>query len=614
MSIKESGSFKKGANFALSDCHYLIDFFKQSIDKHEDWNKFPFSFSETSSYKDISEFYREVERQGYMLGFRNVSVEFVNDLVDHGKLFLFQIWNKDFSDFSNGTPNMHTLYWRMLFDETNLADVVYKLNGQAEVFYRRRSLEIENTTTHSACQSIRNKNKMNEKRESVFTYDIVKDRRFTMDKFHFHVPISLNFKSNEADKINRDVQNIIRQNGIEHIIGIDRGERHLLYLSLIDMKGVIKKQMSLNDIINEYKGISHRTNYKELLSSREGERQEARRNWQKIENIKELKEGYLSQVVHIIAKMMVEYKAIVVLEDLNKGFVRGRQKIERQVYEKFEKMLIDKLNFYVDKQKDANEVGGLLKAFQLASKFESFKKLSQQKQSGCLFYIPAWNTSKIDPVTGFVNMLDTRFENVKKAQCFFSCFESIRYNSEKDWFEFSFDYNKFGKRAEGTQCQWMLCTYGTRIRTFRNPTKNNQWDNEELVLTEEFKKVFHSAGIDIKGNLKESICNLAVSKTLETLMELMKLLLQMRNSISNSEVDYILSPVANSDGVFYDSRICGEDLPQDADANGAYNIARKGLLVVRKIKSITDSDNPKLEGMTNKEWLSFAQQKPYLND
>lgn len=36
---------KKGKNFNLADCHRLIDFFKQSISKHEDWSKFPFSFS-----------------------------------------------------------------------------------------------------------------------------------------------------------------------------------------------------------------------------------------------------------------------------------------------------------------------------------------------------------------------------------------------------------------------------------------------------------------------------------------------------------------------------------------------------------------------------------------
>ena len=122
---------------------------------------------------------------------------------------------------------------------------------------------------------------------------------------------------------------------------------------------------------------------------------------------------------------MVKYHAIVVLEDLNMGFMRGRQKVEKQVYQKFEKMLIDKLNYLVDKKADASVSGGLLNAYQLTSKFDSFQKLG--KQSGFLFYIPAWNTSKIDPVTGFVNLLDARYQNVEKAKAFFSKFDAIRY-------------------------------------------------------------------------------------------------------------------------------------------------------------------------------------------
>lgn len=594
---------KKGKNFNLADCHRLIDFFKQSISKHEDWSKFPFSFSETSTYNDISGFYREVEQQGYTIGFRKVSVDFINQLVDEGKLYLFQIWNKDFSEYSKGTPNMHTLYWKMLFDPTNLANTVFKLNGQAEVFYREKSIQEGNTTIHKASQPIVNKNPQNTKHTSTFDYDIIKDRRYTVDKFQFHVPITINFKAKGIQNINGQVLDIIRHNGIKHIIGIDRGERHLLYLSLIDLRGNIVKQMTLNEIKNEEVCLG--TNYKDLLAAKEGNRTEARRNWQKIENIKDLKAGYLSQIVHIIAKMMVEYNAIVVLEELNMGFMRGRQKIEKNVYLQFEHKLIDKLNFYVDKKKEADRPGGLLHGIQLANKFESFNKLG--KQSGCLFYVPAWNTSKIDPVTGFVNMLDTRYESVDKARLFFSKFDSIRYNEEKNWFEFSFDYNNFHKKLEGTQTQWTLCTYGPRIRTFRNPDKLNQWDNQEVNLTDEFKKVFANAGIDIYDNLKEAICSLSERKHLEALMQSMKLLMQLRNSITNSEVDYMISPVAVN-GVCYDSRSCGNNLPQDADANGAYNIARKGLWVLRQIQNTQADEKPKLS-LSNKEWLQFVQDK-----
>lgn len=607
----KEGTHKKGAKFSLLDCHRLIDFFKTSIAKHEDWSKFPFIFSETSTYNDISGFYREVEQQGYMLGYRKISESFINQLVDEGKLYLFQIWNKDFSTFSKGTPNMHTLYWKMLFDKRNLADVVYKLNGQAEVFYRKKSLDLDKTTIHRANNPITNKNRQNKKVDSTFDYDIVKDRRYTVDKFQFHVPITINFKATGGNNINENVQDIIRNNGIEHVIGIDRGERHLLYLSLIDLKGNIVKQMTLNEIVNEYQGNTYSTNYKELLAIREGDRTEARRNWKKIEDIKDIKEGYLSQVIHILSKMMVDYNAIIVLEDLNKGFMRGRQKIERNVYEQFEKKLMDKLNYYVDKRKDADEVGGVLHALQMTNKFESFKKLG--KQSGCLFYIPAWNTSKIDPVTGFVNLFDTRYENAEKTRLFFSKFNEIRYNMVKDWFEFVFDYKAFTTKAEGTRTKWTLCTHGTRIRTFRNPEKSNQWDNEEIVLTNEFKRVFDDAGIDINGNLKEAICALTDKKHLEQMMNLMKLVLQMRNSETNTEIDYLISPVADEHGHFYDSRTCSCQLPKDADANGAYNIARKGLWVIRKIQETAIGDRLNL-AMSNKDWLQFAQQRPYQDE
>ena len=613
VSSYKRGTHKKGADFNLAECHRLIDFFKQSINKHEDWSKFNFHFSDTKTYEDISGFYREVEQQGYMLSSHPISSSYVNQLVDEGKLYLFRIWNKDFSESSKGTPNLHTLYWKMLFDECNLADVVYKLNGQAEVFYRKASIKPENRIVHKANQPIANKNELNTKRASTFEYDIIKDKRYTVDKFQFHVPITINFKAAGQTNINPIVQDAIRQGGFSHIIGIDRGERHLLYLSLIDLKGNIVKQMTLNDIINEYKGQTYKTNYHDLLAKREGDRTEARRSWETIETIKELKEGYLSQVVHIISKMMVEYNAIVVLEDLNTGFMRGRQKIERQVYEKFEKMLIEKLNCYIDKQLSPTDEGGLLHPLQLTCDAQKWKRAHQ---CGCLFYIPAWNTSKIDPVTGFVNLINTsRYDTREKARGFFSKFQRISFNEKKDWFEFTLDYNDFDyiAKAEGTRTQWTLCTQGERIRTFRNPQKNHQWDDERIVLTDAFKQLFDKYDIDINGNLKEAISAQTDAQFFKELLGLTKLLLQMRNSITNSEEDYLLSPVADGAGHFFDSREGISSLPIDADANGAYNIARKGLLVIRKIQETPDGEKPSLT-ITNKEWLLFAQTKPYLID
>lgn len=613
----ERGTHKKGAGFDLGDCRALIDFFKKSIERHDDWKKFDFKFSDTSTYQDISEFYREVEQQGYKMSFRKVSVDYIKSLVEEGKLYLFQIYNKDFSAHSKGTPNMHTLYWKMLFDEENLKDVVYKLNGEAEVFFRKSSITVQ-SPTHPANSPIKNKNKDNQKKESEFKYDLIKDRRYTVDKFLFHVPITMNFKSVGVSNINQLVKRHIRSATDLHIIGIDRGERHLLYLTVIDSRGNIKEQFSLNEIVNEYNGNTYRTDYHELLDTREGELTEARRNWQTIQNIRELKEGYLSQVIHKISELAIKYNAVIVLEDLNFGFMRSRQKVEKQVYQKIEKMLINKLNYLVDKKKPVAETGGLLRAYQLTGEFESFKTLG--KQSGILFYVPAWNTSKIDPVTGFVNLFDTHYENIEKAKGFFDKFKSIRYNSDKDWFEFVVDdYTRFSPKAEGTRRDWTICTQGKRIQIYRNPQRNNEWEGRKIDLTKAFKEHFEAYGVDISKDLREQINTQNKKEFFEELLRLLRLTLQMRNSMPSSDIDYLISPVADDTGCFFDSRKQAElkenaVLPMNADANGAYNIARKGLLAIRKMKQ-EENDSAKISlAISNKEWLKFAQTKPYLKD
>ena len=186
--IKKTESFKKNNE----DLQKLISYYKSFISQHEEWNSyFNISFSNRNNYKNLPDFYSEVDTQFYNLSISKVSVSYIDQLVNEGKLYLFRIWNKDFSEFSKGIPNLHTLYWKMLFDERNLADVVYKLNGQAEVFYRKASIKPENRIIHKANQPIANKNELNKKRTSTFEYDIIKDRRYTVDKFQFHVPITI---------------------------------------------------------------------------------------------------------------------------------------------------------------------------------------------------------------------------------------------------------------------------------------------------------------------------------------------------------------------------------------------------------------------------------------
>lgn len=594
------GTHKKGPDFNLDHCHELIDFFKRSIERHEDWKTFGFKFSPTDSYSDLSGFYREVEQQGYKLSFRKISTSYIDELVDKGYIYLFKIYNKDFSEYSKGTPNLHTLYWKALFSNDNISDVVYKLNGQAEVFFRKKSIAYDEEKLKTGFHYAQLKDK--------FSYPIIKDRRYSVDKFQFHVPISMNFKSYGIDNIDQQVREFIKAGEIEHIIGIDRGERNLLYLTLIDMQGHIVKQMSLNEI----KGVKN-VDYHALLNSKETDRLEARRNWKTIENIKEIKEGYLSQVIHVISTMMVEYKAIVVMENLNSGFIRGRQKFEKQVYQKFEKMLIDKLNYLVDKNVGDYEPGGVMRAYQLTSRFDSFQKLG--KQSGFLFYVPAWNTSKIDPVTGFANFISTKYESIEKSRELLGKFTDIRYNPSNDYFEFVVDnYSAFNPKLAMTRQNWTICSFGDRINSFRNTEKNNEWESKTVNVTEAFKKIFDKHGIDYSCNLQATILIQDNKEFFEELLRLLGLTLQMRNSRIGTDEDYLISPVSDKNGQFFDTRnYCGENaiLPRDADANGAYNIARKGLWAIYQIQKVEDIEKVNFS-ISNTDWLRFVQ--GYIGD
>lgn len=644
----EEGKHKKGDAFDKDFMKKLIDWDKAALNIHEDWKNFGFKFSPTENYKDMSDFYKEVELQGYKITFQKISSSKIDSLVDSGKLFLFQIYNKDFAEKSSGKKNLHTLYWENLFSEENLKDICLKLNGEAELFYRpanenikivkheKGSVLVNRTTTDGKSipeeiyqQIYQFKNNMiseisNEAKELLDSgtvvckeakHEITKDKHFTEATYLFHCPITMNFKAPEITgrKFNDRVLEVLKANPDVKIIGLDRGERHLIYLSLINQKGEIELQKTLNLVEQVRNDKTVKVNYQEKLVQKEGDRDKARKNWQTIGNIKELKEGYLSNIVHEIAELMVKNNAIVVMEDLNFGFKRGRFAVERQVYQKFENMLIEKLNYLVFKDKTVTEPGGVLNAYQLTDKAANVSDV--YKQCGWLFYIPAAYTSKIDPKTGFANLFNTSgLTNVEKKKEFFDKFDGIRYDSKEDCFVFSVDYSKLGNNADYLK-KWEIYTRGERIAY-------NRKENKTFTVnpTENLKKKFDEFGINWHNeeNFIDSLQTVQAEKTnapfFDELLRSFNSTLQMRNSIPNSEIDYLISPVKAEDGTFFDSReqlVLGENakLPIDADANGAYHIALKGLFLLQN--DFNRNEKGVIQNISNADWFRFVQEKKY---
>lgn len=627
-----------------------IDFCMQFVKSYKSTAVYDYSsLGDCTIFKQVDQFYSAINLLLYKIWFVGVPDSKIDSLIDSGKLFLFQIYNKDFAEKSSGKKNLHTLYWENLFSEENLKDICLKLNGEAELFFRpanddikivkheKGSILVNRTTTdeksipeeiYQEIYQFKNNMVSEISREAKALLDsgtvvckeakheITKDKHFTEATYLFHCPITMNFKAPEitGKKFNDHVMEILKDNPDVKIIGLDRGERHLIYLSLINQKGEIELQKTLNLVEQVRNDKTVSVNYQEKLVQKEGDRDKARKNWQTIGNIKELKEGYLSNIVHEIADLMVKHNAIVVMEDLNFGFKRGRFAVERQVYQKFENMLIEKLNYLVFKDKTVTEPGGVLNAYQLTDKATTVSDV--YKQCGWLFYIPAAYTSKIDPKTGFANLFNTSgLTNVEKKKAFFDKFDGIRYDSKEDCFVFSVDYSKLGDNAD-YQKKWEIYTRGERIAY-------NRKENKTFTVnpTENLKKKFEEFGVNWHNeeNFIDSLQTVQAEKTnapfFDELLRAFTSTLQMRNSIPNTEIDYLISPVKADDGTFFDSRsqkALGNTakLPIDADANGAYHIALKGLYLLKN--NFNRNDKGIIQNITNAEWFRFVQEKEFL--
>jgi CRISPR-associated protein Cpf1 len=112
--------------------------------------------------------------------------------------------------------------------------------------------------------------------------------------------------------------------------------------------------------------------------------------------------------------MVIKHNALIVLEDLNGGFKRGRQKVEKNVYQQFELALAKKLNYLVFKDTPGNQPGGTLHGYQLTPPVAQFQDL--QYQTGAILYTPAGYTSTTCPCCGWRKNLYLSYTNEKQAK------------------------------------------------------------------------------------------------------------------------------------------------------------------------------------------------------
>lgn len=644
------------------------------------------------SFQTLQDFKNAVSslfKQNKVLEYGNISKgEFEKALKNEDKpLFLFKINNKDLSyadtyakglrnkeNKPRGKENLHTMYFRHLMSgDQSVIDL-----GTGMLFWRDAS--IPRKITHHAKAPVESKRwriSKAGKQFNQFDYDLYKDKRFTYveenkseGKYFLHLSTVINYQSPDAPKKTRDFNEAINQNVLSYlkeqadnpdfnIIGIDRGERHLLYVSVIDQQGNIRDkfelapnksgQFSLNKIYTGYRPQGHAeeipTDYKTLLQRKGAQKKKAQQGWGEAVNIKELKQGYLSQVIHQISKMMIKDgkpNAIIVMEALNPKFKQKRP-LDTSVYQIFEKMLIEKLNYLTFKDTTPTEPGGILNGWQFTGKYD-VDVLDKQKQCGFVFYVPAAYTSKIDPASGFVNFFSNLpYGNISKSKNLFEKFERVEFKNGR--FEFEFDYGKFKENAPKAagELKWKVCTSDETRYVWNRYANNNKGAHEKLFVfnkeeslksetenvkalkgnvTEQLKYLFRNvAAINYENcDLREEISkrNNLKSDFYDKLLKLFSATLSLRQNNGekgDKEEDKIISPVNERNGkpiAMHKQKL----MPDNADANGAYHIALKGLWYLQRIqedKFEEMRDDPKRKKdkkgfPSTEEWLEFAQQ------
>lgn len=579
INIKVQKSYAK-ENFDRNDFEVFVDYMKKCATGY--WSDFIFEFSSTKNYKNIQEFTDEIKQLGYKISFIDISDQYIQEKNQNGELYLFEIYNQDFAKGKTGKKNLHTIYFENLFSSANKnASFPIKLSGEAEIFFR------PGTNIEKLGNKIDKHGKV-----------VIDHKRYAINKIFFHIPINLNRGRGDAFGFNPKINDFLANNSDINIIGVDRGEKHLAYYSVINQKGEILENGSLNTVNN--------ISYYDKLKGRAANREEARKDWQIVERIKDLKKGYISQVVRKLADLVIKYNAIIVFEDLNMRFKQIRGGIEKSAYQQLEKALIEKLNFLVNKgETNLEKAGNIFKAYQLTALFTTFKKMG--KQTGIIFYTQAAYTSKIDPVTGWRPNLYLKYTSAEKTKTDILNFSKIVYDSSKNRFEFTYDLKCFGESKNGfpQKTEWTLYSCVERFRWDKKSNQNKGAYKHYPNLTENFQELFKENNIKIENpNILGQIETLEIKqheKFFKDLIFFWQLLCQIRNtdeSKKGDENDFILSPVEP----FFDSRkaeIFGKNLPQNGDENGAYNIARKGIMILNRITE--NSQNPRLY-ITNQDW------------
>lgn len=599
-----------------------------------------------------------------------VDWELVKQYADEGKLYVFKIFSKDYNPKVTGKKDLQTIYWEDVLN----GDSLHQLAANGEIFRRESLSQAKHKPfVHKEGSVLVNKRDKDgnvipgkiyqivyailnhlplttpegdewkmEAFEASFKkaqwlidneriiqktarYAIKKDARFYGDdKYFLHNPLYMNSESSTYRNIdaayyeyNAIIQEWMHEDDVQpYFIGIDRGEKNLIYYCKIDWLGNIESCNNYN-IINGY-------DYLEKLKDRAEARLDAKRDWKQQESIKNLKIGYISQVVHRLVEDAVilngeEVKpAYIVLEKLSREMKGSRRKIDFQVYQKIELALAKKLGFYVHKDVEEGLPGSIKKPLQLVPPVNTFDQIDKKDSFGIMLYTRPNYTSVTDPATGWRQTIYiTNGNSDEILEQIVNTFDDIFF----DGTDYVFTYTE-----NNASHPWSLFSSvnGKSLDRFEYNNKTKGHDAYDIVkvlngLFEDFDK---SQSLLVQMRNGKELKKVEENRTAyESLRKAIKMIQQIRNTGNDKKDDnFLLSPVRMEDGRHFDTRKRSEYENQnlqkiaDADANGAYNIARKGLIMDAHYRYWVKQGRPTIKKKVKNKTTESSTLSLYVSD
>lgn len=571
-----------------------------------------------AEYQQWKDFTDDVQTALYKIRWESIPEDAINGLVESGKLYLFEIYSAGLSKADAKKSDVQAKLFKALF--TDAGQKTVKLLGGCEVYFRPATLPVK--VTHPKGSVLVNKHLINGKtmpeevyreiyrylnkksgelsplakqlldkelvKHRIAPYDIIKNKRFTEDQYSIHIPVAINYNSTKPHYLNMQVLDLIRRDSSVNILGINRGTRNLLYVTVINQRGEILYSRSLND----FDGID----YRDKLLVKEAAIKKAAANWQTIDSLKNLKEGYLSRAMGEIARLMIKFNAVCVLENLSSNFRNSGSGLlaKANLYKGFETSLIKKLNCLILNGQCAadEEITGL----QMTRSFETLEKAG--RQSGWVFMLDPAYISSVDPVTGFANLFSFRkVTTIRQKAEFLSKFKSIAYLREMDAFDFAFDYGDFGINYCGPVSCWIASSDVERIERVTSCGKTSF---EYVLPTLLLKKLFEENNVDYKTgkNLIDVITS--DSQLTAGVFKVLQSILRMYNYDRDKDNDFVSSPVMGR----FDTRNDGK--LHNPDELAAYNMARKGLMIFKRAQASEPGSKVDFF-IRNDDWFRYLQ-------